>query len=510
MRPLRVLLVEDSAEDAELMLRALKAGGFDPVHERVETPAALRSALKGSTWDVILSDYYLPELEAPAALALVRERAPDTPFLVVSGSMGEDTAVAAMKSGAVDYIMKDRLQRLAPAVERAIEDAAVRRDRRRLEQQLLASQRLEAVGRLAGGVAHDFNNVLTAVLGSTELLILDTPPGVAKREELEIIREAATRAQDLIRQLLAFSSRQALKPVVLDVNHLVKNVGKMLRRLIGENIQLVTEPAAELDSLCADPGQLEQVLVNLAVNARDAMPQGGRLAIATGNLQVAEGAAVAVPPGHYVVLRVTDTGTGMDAATMERAFEPFFTTKPKGKGTGLGLATVYGIVRQSGGHVEVESAPGAGTTFRVYLPRVVEAADQRVEGAVAAPARGAETVLVVEDDAHVRLLARKVLEQAGYRVLVAAGGKEALAAAEAHEGPIDLLMTDVVMPEMSGRTLTRRLTQRHPGLKVLYMSGYSDADIAQHGVFEAGIPFIKKPFTPSLLTQKLREVLDQA
>ena len=510
MRPLRVLLVEDSAEDAELMLRALKAGGFDPVHERVETPAALRSALEGSTWDVVLSDYYFPELEAPAALALVRERAPDTPFLVVSGSMGEDTAVAAMKSGAVDYIMKDRLQRLAPAVERAIEDAAVRRERRRLEQQLLASQRLEAVGRLAGGVAHDFNNVLTAVLGSTELLILDTPPGVANREELEIIREAATRAQDLIRQLLAFSSRQALKPVVLDLNHLVKSVGKMLRRLIGENIQLVTEPAAELDSLCADPGQLEQVLVNLAVNARDAMPQGGRLTIATSNLQVAEGAVVAVPPGHYVVLRVTDTGTGMDAATMERAFEPFFTTKPKGKGTGLGLATVYGIVRQSGGHVEVESAPGSGTTFRVYLPRVVEAADQRVEGAVAAPARGAETVLVVEDDAHVRLLARKVLEQAGYRVLVAAGGKEALAAAEAHEGPIDLLMTDVVMPEMSGRTLTRRLTQRHPGIKVLYMSGYSDEDIAQHGVFEGGIPFIKKPFTPSLLTQKLREILDQA
>ena len=508
MRSLRVLLVEDSAEDAELMLRALKAGGFDPAHERVETAAALSTALEGGTWDIVLSDYYLPELEAPAALALVRERAADTPFIVVSGSMGEDTAVAAMKSGAVDYIMKDRLQRLAPAVERAIEDAAVRRDRRRLEQQLLASQRLEAVGRLAGGVAHDFNNVLTAVLGSTELLILDTPTGATTREELEIIREAATHAQDLIRQLLAFSSRQALKPVVLDLNHLVKNVGKMLRRLIGENIQLTTEPAPELDAVCADPGQLEQVLVNLVVNARDAMPQGGRLTIATGNLDVA-GGATPVPSGRYVTLRVTDTGTGMDAATMERAFEPFFTTKPKGKGTGLGLATVYGIVRQSGGHVEVESAPGSGTTFRIYLPRVEDAAESGAESSAAAPARGAETVLVVEDDERVRALARKVLEQAGYRVVVAAGGKEALAAAEAHEGQIDVLMTDVVMPEMSGRTLTRRLTQRHPGLKVLYMSGYPDEDIAKHGVFESGIPFIKKPFTPSLLTQKLREVLDQ-
>ena len=508
MRPLRVLFVEDSAADAELMLRALKAGGFDPVHERVETAAALRAALEGITWDVVLSDYYLPELEAPAALALVRERAPDMPFLVVSGSMGEDTAVAAMKAGATDYIMKDRLQRLAPAVERAIEEAAVRHDRRRLGQQLLASQRLEAVGRLAGGVAHDFNNVLTAVLGSTELLLLDTPPGAANREELEIIREAATHAQDLIRQLLAFSSRQALKPVVLDVNHLVKNVGKMLRRLIGENIELTTEPAPDVDSVCADPGQLEQVLVNLVVNARDAMPQGGRLTIATSNLAVAAG-AVPVPPGRYVVLRVTDTGTGMDAATVERAFEPFFTTKPRGKGSGLGLATVYGIVRQSGGHIEVESMPGAGTTFRIYLPRVEDVAEQGAASTAAAPARGAETVLVVEDDERVRALARKALEQAGYRVLVAAGGKEALAAAEGHDGPIDLLMTDVVMPEMNGRTLTRRLTQRHPDLKVLYMSGYSDEDIAQHGVFETGTAFIKKPFTPSVLTKKLREVLDE-
>ena len=512
MRALRVLFVEDSAADAELMVRALRTGGFDPVSERVETAPELLAALERGPWDVVLSDYYLPSLEAPAALALVRDRLPDIPFLVVSGSVGEDTAVAAMKSGATDYIMKDRLQRLAPAVDRAVEDAVVRRDRRRLEQQLRASQRLEAVGRLAGGVAHDFNNVLTAVLGSTELLILDAPPGAAGREELEIIREAATHAQDLIRQLLAFSSRQALKPVVLDLSHLVQNIGKMLRRLIGENIQLTTEPAAELDAVCADPGQLEQVLVNLVVNARDAMPQGGRLTIATANVHVAEGGAsvLAVPPGRYVVLRVTDTGAGMDAATLERAFEPFFTTKPRGKGTGLGLATVYGIVRQSGGHVDVESTPGAGTTFRIYLPRVTEEAEAGVERPVAAPARGAETVLVVEDDERVRVLARKVLEQAGYTVLVAAGGKEALAAAEGHAGPIDLLMTDVVMPEMSGRTLTRRLTQRHPGLKVLYMSGYSDEDIAQHGVFEAGIPFIKKPFTPSLLTQKLREVLDRS
>src|SRR6266536_69836 len=421
MRPLRVLFVEDSAADAELMVRALRAGGFEPVSERVETAPELLAALERGPWDVVLSDYYLPSLEAPAALALVRERLPDIPFLVVSGSVGEDTAVAAMKSGANDYIMKDRLQRLAPAVERAIEDAVVRRDRRRLELQLRASQRLEAVGRLAGGVAHDFNNVLTAVLGSTELLMLDTPPGAAEREELEIIREAATHAQDLIRQLLAFSSRQALKPVVLDLNHLVQNIGKMLRRLIGENIQLTTEPTSDLDAVCADPGQLEQVIVNLVVNARDAMPQGGRLTIATANVHVAEGdtAVVAVPPGRYVVLRVTDTGAGMDAATLERAFEPFFTTKPKGKGTGLGLATVYGIVSQSGGFVSFSSEPKKGTSFKVLLPRADDSAAMKSgSGAhLATPAKGTETILMVEDDDGVRRLGCRVLELLGYTVL---------------------------------------------------------------------------------------------
>src|SRR5213594_3054381 len=237
MSPLRVLIVEDSPSDSELMLRALRAGGFEPLYERVETPEAMRKALARQTWDIVLSDYYLPRFDAPAALALLREQGQDPPFIVVSGSVGEDTAVAAMRAGATDYLMKDRLQRLAPAVSRAVEDAAVRRERRRLEQQLLQSQRLEAVGRLAGGVAHDFNNVLTAIIGSTELLLLDTPPGAPDREELDIIRDAGVRAQELIRQLLAFSARQVLNPVVLDLNRLVKNVNKMLRRLIGEDVK---------------------------------------------------------------------------------------------------------------------------------------------------------------------------------------------------------------------------------------------------------------------------------
>jgi two-component system, cell cycle sensor histidine kinase and response regulator CckA len=513
MSTLRVLIVEDSASDTELVLRALRTGGFEPHYERVDTADAMRQALAGHPWDIVLSDYYLPDFEAPAALAVLQESGQEVPFIVVSGSVGEDTAVAAMRAGATDYIMKDRLQRLAPAVARAVENAAVRRERRRLEQQLLVSQKLEAIGRLAGGVAHDFNNVLTAVLGSVELLLLDTPPGAPQREELDIIRDAAIRARDLIRQLLAFSARQVLRPVVLDLNRLVQGTSKMLRRLIGEDVELTTSLDPGLGHVRADPGQVEQALVNLVVNARDAMPDGGRLTIATESVELADRSGSAAPqlaPGRYVVLRVTDTGVGMDPETLARAFDPFFTTKPRGKGTGLGLATVYGIVRQSGGDVTIESAPGKGTTFRIYVPLVTDPLDP-VGAAVpvAAPvAGGGETVLVAEDEPLVRTLARKVLEQAGYRVLLARSGAEALLLAERHDAPIQLLLSDVVMPEMSGRELMRRLTRVRPDLRVLYMSGYSDEAIARHGMLDPGTAFLQKPFTPGALALKVREVLD--
>ena len=511
MTALRVLICEDSPADAELMIRALRAGGFEPAHQRVDTAAAMRAALDAQAWDVILSDYVMPGFGALPALALRQERAPDVPFIVVSGSVGEDTAVAAMQAGATDYLMKDRLLRLGPAVARALAEAAARRERRRLEEQLRHAQKMEAVGQLAAGVAHDFNNVLTAVLGSAELLLLDAPSGDA-REEVEIIRDAATRAQDLIRQLLAFSAQQVLKPVVLDLNALVDNVLKMLRRLIGEDIALGAVLAPDLGRVQADPGQIEQVLVNLAVNARDAMPTGGRLTLTTANVEIdapppAAGAAGLIPPGRYVLLQVTDTGTGMDAATQARIFEPFFTTKARGRGTGLGLATVYGIVRQSEGFVAVDSAPGAGTTFRIYLPRV----DAPLAAPAAAPqpgtATGSGTVLLVEDERLVRVLARKILEQAGYEVLVAEGGPQALELARGHAGTIDLLVTDVVMPEMSGRDLVRRLLQERPAVRVLYMSGYSDDAVAQHGVLDAGTSFIAKPFTPAKFTSKVRVVL---
>ena len=512
MNTLRVLIVEDSVADSELMLRALRGAGLEPVHERVDHGETMRQALQRQSWDVVISDYSLPAFDAPAALALLQEGSADIPFIVVSGSVGEDTAVALMKAGAADYVMKDRLARLAPAVTRAVEGARLRRDRQRLAQQLQEAQKLEAVGKLAGGVAHDFNNVLTAILGSAELLLLDSPPGAPTREELDIIRDAATRAQDLIRQLLAFSARQVLQPVVLDLNHLVKNVGKMLRRLIGEDIKLDSDLAPDLAAVRADPGQLEQVLVNLAVNARDAMPDGGRLAIKTFNAEIT-GEHVPlpnpIPPGRYVVLQLSDSGVGMSAETQARIFEPFFTTKEQGKGTGLGLATVYGIVRQSGGHITVESAPGAGATFRLYLPRVDEAVTPvAAPGTVAAPAAGRETVLLAEDEPLVRILARRVLEQAGYTVLAAGGGAEALETARRHDGPIHLLLTDVVMPEMSGRDLVRRLGELRPDVPVLYMTGYSEEAIARHGVLDPGTALIQKPFTPAALARKVREVLD--
>jgi len=507
LTPLRALIVEDSPADAEMILRELRRGGFTPTHERVETAAALRAALQRQPWDVILSDYYLPGFDAPGALAVLQASGSDLPFIVVSGSVGEDTAVAAMRAGATDYIMKDRLQRLPPAVARALADVAVRRERMQLQRDLAQAQKLEAIGRLAGGVAHDFNNVLTAILGSAELLLLDAPRGASAREEVEIIRDAAMRAQELIRQLLAFSARQVLQPAVIDLNDLVKNLGRMLRRLIGEDLAFATELAPDLGAVRADAGQVEQVLVNLAVNARDAMPDGGALTIRTMNVEMPQSSDL--PAGRYVAIEVADTGVGMDAATLARVFEPFFTTKERGKGTGLGLASVYGIVRQSGGHITVSSTPGAGTTFRIHLPRVDAPVDSAREARpVTAPAAGSETILVAEDEQIVRVLIRKVLEQAGYTVLLAGGGVEALQLAERHTGRIHLLVTDVVMPGMNGRELARRLVAARPETKVLYLSGYADDAVERHGVLDPGTAFMQKPFGPSALARRVRDVLD--
>ncbi len=383
---------------------------------------------------------------------------------------------------------------------------------RAVEEQLRQAQKMEAVGRLAGGIAHDFNNLLTAIMGYGDLATSRLSPGDPARAELAEIDRAAHRAADLTRQLLAFSRKQVLQPRVISLNAIVSDTDRMLRRLIGEDIELVTRLNEPLGSVKADTGQVEQVLVNLAVNARDAMPRGGKLTIETSDVDLGtSGSAfhLDAPPGRYVLLAVSDSGTGMDASTLSHVFEPFFTTKPAGRGTGLGLSMVYGVVKQSGGHVTVYSEPGVGTAFKIYLPRVEDAPEKSLAtSGPAAPAGGTETILVVEDEEAVRRLTCRALEIQGYTVLAAANADEAAVLSETHAGEIDLMVTDVVMPQTSGRTVAERAVARRPRMKVLFMSGYTDDAIVRHGVLDAGTAFLQKPFTPVSLGRKVRDVLD--
>lgn len=383
--------------------------------------------------------------------------------------------------------------------------------RRLLEEQFRQAQKIEAIGQLAGGVAHDFNNLLTVILGYADLLASKLPSDSRLQEEIGEILEAGQRAATLTRQLLAFSRKQVLEPVVLRLNDLAENLEKMLRRVIGEDVELVTRLDLSEGNVRADPGQLEQVIMNLAINARDAMPHGGKLTIETADVELdgayAERHAV-VPPGRYVMLALSDTGIGMDAKTQERIFEPFFTTKEKGKGTGLGLSTVYGIVKQSGGYIWVYSEPGKGTTFKVYLPRVEEiAAEGAPRSAASFPAVGTETVLVVEDEPAIRSLSKRILEELGYRVLEAGSGKDALERVRREKGPIHLLLTDLVMPDMGGTELASRLQELHPDIRVLFMSGYTDDGVVRNGLLGEGRAFLQKPFAPQTLARKVREVL---
>ena len=379
--------------------------------------------------------------------------------------------------------------------------------------QLQQSQKLEAIGQLAGGVAHDFNNMLTAIIGYTDLSLRRVGLENPIRRNLEETKKAAERAASLVRQLLAFSRKQILEPKVLDLNDVVKDLHKMLKRLIGENITLDTRLDEGLGSVKADPCQVEQIIMNLVVNARDAMPRGGRVTIETTNTTLDANSDlehVSVKPGEYVMLTVSDTGSGMDQATLGRIFEPFFTTKDLGKGTGLGLSTVYGIVKQSGGNIWVYSEPGMGTVFKVYLPRIDNADAPTIDklGYEATAPRGTETILLVEDEDVVRGLTRKILMQAGYNVLDAAGGEEAIRLCRTHAGAIDLLLTDVVMPGISGKEIADRLLELRPETRILFMSGYTDEAIVQHGVLDEGVEFIQKPFTWVGLARKVRDVLN--
>src|SRR2546422_2535197 len=414
--PLRVLVVEDSEDDTSLLVRELRRGSYELTFERVDTPAGMSAALDHKEWDLVICDYSMPQFSGIDALSLLRTKGSEAPFIFLSGTIGEETAIAALKQGAQDYVMKDNLKRLLPAVQRELHEAEQQRERKRLEQQVQELRKFEAIARLAGGIAHDFNNTLGVIVGWAQLGYDNVPPNSPLRESFQRIRDQAQRSAGLTRQLLAFARRQVLRPRNVNLNDLVSKMTGLLETATGEQTELKIALTPGLQATKADPTQIEQVLMNLCLNARDAMPQAGRIVIGTSNVEIGEDFCRTHSyghPGRYVLLSVSDTGVGMDAATLDRIFEPFFTTKEMGKGTGLGLATVYGVVKQHGGFVNVYSEPGRGTTFRVYLPAVFAAPDSR-PGALTEQVRGGmEAVLIADDNKALRDLAREALTSQG-------------------------------------------------------------------------------------------------
>lgn len=628
MNPYRILHLEDNPVDAMVIHSHLASSGLDFEIMRLETQADYLTALENKSFTLILADYTLPFFDGLKALGMAREKCPHTPFIFLSGTIGDDLAVETLKNGATDYVLKSCLGRLVPVITRAIKEAeehvarrqakkALRNaeeqmrftveripavlwttdrelhfksihgaglmsgeweadmmgkslgepsarqedltpvkehlaalagnkvaydvsingtdfqahlapltssngeiigciglavdvtERKALEIQMRHAQKMEAVGRLAGGMAHDFNNLLTVITGYNDLTLLRLDQNDPLRKNLDEVSRACERAASLTRHLLAFSRKQVLNPKILNLNDTVSEMNRMLPPLIGEDIELVIELCTDLWQVKADSGQIEQIIANLVVNARDAMPSGGKLVIRTYNVLDQEMACrcESMPAGRFVLLTISDTGHGMNTETMRRVFEPFFTTKAVGKGTGLGLSTVYGIVKQSGGYVSVDSEVGSGTTFKIYLPQVDEERGEikrRPETSALLPGKG--TVLLVEDDNQVRSIAAITLETSGYDVLVAANGEEALRLCKRSGSSIELLLTDIVMPRMGGQELSRQLLSLRPGTPVLYMSGHSANAITHHRV-EAGTNFIQKPFSPEALTRKIRDVL---
>lgn len=518
MQPLRVLHLEDDCVDADLIVTTLTEGGLPCVSHRVDSQSAFLQALKDSRPDVILADYSLPGFDGLTALELAQKIAPDVPFLFVSATLGEELAIDAMHRGATDYILKQRLGRLIPSVHRALRELQERTERRRAElalrdseKQLRQAQKMEAVGRLAGGLAHDFNNLLTVIMGHSQILLSEMELDHPLRNKIEEMLKAGDRAATLIRQLLTFSRKQSSERKVLNLNTVVIDFETMLRRLIGEDIELALVTSADSLRVKADPAQLEQILMNLIINARDAMPKGGKLAIETASSYLESTPMyhlTPLVPGMYVRLSVSDTGCGMSPEVQAHIFEPFFTTKEEGKGTGLGLSTVFGIVTQNGGGLHVTSTVGEGTRFDVYLPSIAtEVGSATPQDSSAQSITGHETILLVEDDEGVRLLIRDELRKLGYRVFEAKNGLEACLVATQHLGRLQLLLTDVVMPGMSGTELARHLRVIKPELRLLFMSGYTDD--TNVGAGDPRSAYLQKPFMPEALAKTIRELLDE-
>jgi two-component system cell cycle sensor histidine kinase/response regulator CckA len=512
--PLRVLMVEDSEDDAALLGRELRRGGYEVALQRVDSLAAMSAALERERWDLVICDYSMPHFSGIDALKLLRARSSEIPFIFVSGTIGEDTAVAALKLGAQDYVMKNNLKRLLPAIQRELQDVELRRERKHLEREVQRLQKFEAIGRLSGGIAHDFNNALGVILGWAQMGYDEAPRDSPLQNKLQTIIEQAERAAGLTSQLLAFARRQVLQPRNIELNDLVSETTSLLRGLLGEHIDIRVTLKSDPVCIRADATQIEQVLMNLCLNARDAMPQGGRLIIETQDVEISEEFSRVhsyAAPGRYISLSVSDTGVGMDAATLDRIFEPFFTTKETGRGTGLGLATVYGTVNQHGGFVNVYSEPGQGTTFRVYLPassgppepRRQSAFNEKVVG-------GTETILVAEDHEALRELARHTLVSLGYSVIFASNGLEALHLFEANSTEIRLALLDVVMPVLSGPDAYSQMCAIKPDLRVIFTTGYTAESASLNHKIEEGAVFLQKPYSSQTLARAIRSTLDGA
>lgn len=515
--PPYILHLESNAQVTASVRSMLTTSGIRAAIEPAASQTDFIAAMERGGVDLVIAGSSIPAFDGFAALAVMRERWANVPCILIGIDSGEDVVVDVMQKGAADYVVQERPWRLVTAVEKAMQQRAESSADSARNDECIQTQKLEVLGRLVGGVAHDFNNMLGIIMGYSDIILLQLRPTELIHKQTREIRHAAERAAALTRQLLVFCSKQEVQLVVLDLNHVIEGMDKMLRQLIDENVDLRLISGSDLGRVKADSGYIGQVLMNLVINARDAMPNGGQLTIETRNVQLdssTTGPGPVVKPGHYVMLSVTDTGVGMTDEVRAHLFEAFFTTKPKGKGTGLGLMTCQTLVSRCGGHIDLRSAPGQGTTFNVYFPRVDQPLedDTRILQSEANDLpRGTETLLLVEDEPTVRHLARDVLLAQGYDVLTACNGQDGLRMAREHEGPpIPLVVTDVIMPQMGGKVMAEWLKSTYPDIKVLFTSGYTDDAIARHGVLEPGVAFLPKPYTPATLTRKVREMLDDA
>lgn len=504
---IRLLMIEDSEDDSALRVLLLRQAGYE-LH--VDSAVNLAKALNNN-WDIVISDHSMPHFSGTEALKMVRAQDADVPFIFVSGTIGEDVATDAMRNGAQDYVMKTNLKRLVPVVERELRDSGARRERKRLDRRVAQLQKFEAIGRLVGGISHDFNNMIGAILGWAEMGREETRPGDRSHDRFHKICEQALRAGKLTSQLLAFAGGQVLKPQKIDLNKIVQEEMNLLGKIIGEDVHVRVLLAPEWSVTAADPTQIEQVLMNLCLNARDAMSGIGDLVIETQNVELDSKFCREHGfdrPGNYVLLSVTDAGIGIDNTAIRHVFEPFFTTKEPGKGTGLGLATVHGIVKQHDGYIFAESNKGSGTCFRVYLPdKAGEAVSETA--CFNAPPRGTETILLAEDHEGLRNTAQEMLQKLGYQVIVAVDGRESLALFQANREQIDLVVMDVVMPGLSGPEAYLKMCEQQPDARVIFTAGYAPKAKELAFVMEKGASILTKPYSLISLSQMIRGTLEQ-